>query len=272
MKKLFITTFVVLLSGLAGNCASTFFSPLQPAMQPQNGLNQFATTALGLPTKTSSVNSVKISQVERTLFGKTYASQNLASRLARIERAMFNTTYTSAPEVQRIDNIISNYNQINKYPNISSNDLSSLENQVFSQTFPQYSTQRRIERLEQQMLGAVQGGDMTSRYEMLRRAGRNYRPYNNDTLGDYTKKSILRSVANNIGSSLLGGTMTGYSPQIDPYSAYGNNMYGNNYNNYNNLYNSYQPGYGAYQGYRTNRGYSDRFKNYGTGSSVTILD
>ena len=47
--------------------------------------------------------------VERGIFGRIYASDNTKTRLSRIERRMFNRIYPSMAISQRMNNILTNY-------------------------------------------------------------------------------------------------------------------------------------------------------------------
>lgn len=175
------------------------------------------------------------------------------------------------------------------YPNIM-----KLERSLFGRTFAQNNTQNRIERLEEQLFGAVQNGDIKSRYEAIQLAANAVRQ--NNYYYSNTKNNSLRGLAANIGSALLGGSMTGFTPQINPfYNNYSyNNVYANpnryNYANpsmrayanpntmpYSNPYttNAYPSNYGISQGITTRGpGYSyyNGTSNVGTGMGVTILD
>lgn len=307
MKRALIVCFFLLVCQTSTKCAeNTFpiFPPLQPLqpLQPVQPVNSDAFNSNNLAqTPPSNVTSFPdpyaqklnpnyndITKIEQKLFGKTYSNQNISTRLSRIEKSLFSTTYSSSPDNQRIDNIISNFNQINKYPDISTTGLSRLESQIFNEKFPQSSAQRRIERLEEQLFGAVQSGDLDARYRTLQIAVKNAkRATNNSDSFDMNMGSGfssmntafsngfglprrgLRGLAANFGNPFWGGTMTGFTPPIMPFNNY-NNYSG--YNNYDN-YNGYSPGrYGSYRGVRTNHGYSDRFSDFGTGTGVTILD
>jgi hypothetical protein len=147
MRRLLILFLGLFLGCTCAQCATPMFPPLQPigGIGGDSAFRDFA----NLPA-TGSINPQvplnqtypDVAQIEQSLFGKTYTNQNISVRLSRIEKTIFTTTYPNANERQRIDNIISNFNQINKYPNISRNVLSRMENRVFSQTFTQNSPER----------------------------------------------------------------------------------------------------------------------------------
>lgn len=279
MKRALILALFLILSKSTGYCTSQMFPPLQPLGTAP--IQDYTNNITSLPdpfvqTKSlNTANSATLNQVEQTLFGRSYQNQNATLRLSRIEKNLFSTTYPNATNEQRIDNIISNFNQMNKYPNISTNSLSRLESKVLKQTFPNYSTQRRIERLEEEMLGTIQSGDLTSRYERLMLAAKNYNKnqYAQNIL--IPQQSGWKGLASTIGDSFWGGTMTGFTPPINPVS--GGYNYGGYNNGYQNSYSSpfssaYTPGSGMYRGVRTNHGYSDSFTDYGSSTGVTILD
>ena len=325
MKRALIVCLFWATSLNAGYCATTMFPPLQPlqplkpvqAAQPvgESGYYEdeetpctadpYVTSPFQAPQNkymaSSGTSYPKISEIERSLYGNNFTAQDILLRLARIEKSLFSTSYPKLTLAQRVDNIIMNFNQINALPNISKNSLSGMEAKILRKKYEQNTDENRIERLEEQIFGAVQSGELSSRFETLKTASKNYNQ--NQNLSQYAPAYNQNPVANgqrgwkgivgNLGSMLMGGgMMTGFTPSIDPFntsnSAYNNN--GNNYNSnggnggnglYSNGYNGGMNnfasmgspnGYGQYNGYRSNRGYSDSFNNYGAGSRVTILD
>jgi len=298
------------LNELSANSAP-FFPPLQPvdatSVPVENYSNNITSAADSFVTP-NNFNVTAVNRIEQSLFGRSFANQNVVSRLSRIEKSLFNTTYPSASTTQRLDNIISNFNQLNKYPNISRNTLSKIESKVFSQSFPQNSTERRVERLEQQVFGAVQSGDINQRYKNLMVASKAVNP--DAVINSYYPTPAsgprLRNVLGNFGNTMMGGNMTGFTPPIDSGSTYSTNNsppyntnagyntnpayntspgYNTNtgYNNtnmgYNSPFTSFGPGSGSgiYKGYGTSNGlggysYGESSNNYGTGTGVHILD
>lgn len=258
----------------AAYCETTIFPPLQPVNQT-NSIQDYGNSITSVPDPfvgNSTPNYSDVRRIEQSLFGRTYDGQNINMRLTRIEKSLFTTTYPTVPESQRIDNIISNFNQMNKYPNISQNALSRMESKVFGQNFPQNNQQRRIERLEQKIFGAVQSGDMNSRYEALKIAintyNKNLANSNYQTNYNTPPQKGWRGVANALGGNFMGGSMTGFTPPISPY-------YGNTMGSYGNPFAGL--GSGIYRGYGSNNGlggyrYMDQYSNYGSGTGVTILD
>lgn len=279
MKRIVLLLFLLITSQTVGNCAVTYFPPLMPANTPiqfQNYNNNI--TSLPDPfANQANLNYGAVLRVENALYGHTFANQNISVRLERIEQSLFNTTFKNATPAQRIDNIISNFNQLNKYPNISVNILSRLENKVFNRTYQQNSIERRIERLEQQVFGAAQSGDMDSRYEALVAAVKNYNAANATTgyIPNTVQPRGLRGIASALlNNAILGGTMTGFTPPLDPYNSTYPNSYMNPYNTYSNplMMNSYPSGYGTYQGLRSNHRMYDNFNTFNSGTGVHILD
>lgn len=269
MKRALVLCLFLLVNGTCVKAAATFFPPLRPAgeVNPVQDINSSITSAADPFAGNSDLNYSALNRIEQAMFGRVYAGLNITTRLSKIEKSLFNATYPSAPTNQRIDNIISNFNQINKYPNISRNGLSKLENKIFNQDFSQNSAQRRIERLEQQVFGAEQSGNLTTRYENLVVA---VKYYNTNPTNNYYPNSVassgLRGMMNNMGNSMIGGSMTGMTPPMGP-----------SYNGYNDPFSSLNPGGGIYRGYGVNNGlrgyrYQDDFENFGTGTGVKILD
>lgn len=279
MKRAVILCLFLIFGATAAKCDPTMFPALR-TLDRANTLRNYGSniTSLADPyANPPGANYYGISRIEQSMFGRAFENLDILTRLSRIEKNLFNTTYPNATKEQRIDNIISNFNQINKYPNISKSVLSGLEAKVFHQNYPQNGPERRIERLEQQVFGAVQSGDLNTRYENLRTAVANYNANKTAYYPTAIAPTGLRGILGNIGNSMMGGSMTGFTPPIDPYNNFSAGY--NNYNNYgynqpsNSYLNPYTTGgYGGYRGYRTNHGYSDAFQDFNTGTGVTILD
>ena len=119
-------------------------------------------------------------------------------------------------------------------------DINDLERYAMNKNFLRDSDRTRLERLEMQAFGAVQQGNMQTRYNNVREAILT-RPQQN------YRKSFLRSVGD-----YLSGQLTGYTPSTE------DSFFGNSSDiEYNSPFR---------KGYRTN--------NYGisSGSGVHILD
>ena len=124
-------------------------------------------------------------------------------------------------------------------------DINDLERYAMNKNFTHDSDRMRLERLEMQTFGAVQEGDMLTRYDnvkdaILARPKQNY------------KTTILRNI-----NDYFNGQLTGYTPALNP-SEYNNYNYGRSSNT------NFVTPYG--KRYHTN--------NYGVGNDagVRIID
>ena len=149
---------------------------------------------------------------------------------------------------------------------LSHGNLNALEKYALNKTYRKESDLARLERLENLAFGATQLGDLDSRYTNVEQAILSRPKYK-------TKNSMLGSIAN-----FLAGTPTGYTPAINSnfyppsmglpaglgFSNFGGNFYpapgymNQNFEQYSN---------GPFGG-----GWGISSQNYGTGSSVRILD
>lgn len=139
-------------------------------------------------------------------------------------------------------------------------DIRSLEEYSMNRSFGRESDLERIERLEMQAFGAIQQGDIVSRYENVRNA-----------ILSRPKQNYRTSLLRNIGT-YFNGQMTGYTPSLSsfgssnpfmtPMSGFTTTNYPSTYGN--NSITEYSGPFG--RGYRVN--------NFGTGSSagVRIID
>ena len=157
-------------------------------------------------------------------------------------------------------NIITNYpvynNQYyNSYrPRISPDDLAALErysmNKIYSREYPL----QRLERLENLVFGAVQRGDMQTRYKNVEAA-----ILSRPTSSLSNRRTALGNIAN-----YFAGQATGLSPSIYP------DNYSSNFYTYQspdiNTQRLDQFSNGMFGG-----GYRLRNQNYGRGGSVRIL-
>ena len=221
----------------------------------------------------------KITQLEFTLFKKTYERENIYNRLTRLENKLFRRNFNNMPLASRVDNILANIDPGIIY-NISSRELAKLESKVLGRTYMNDDTESRITRLEKEMLGAMQGGNLTERFNTIKTASKHYNSYpelaqsqsvypmpatygmNNNWSGTRVNRGVGGLLQNVLGA-IFGdfsttGTMSGFTPPIyDPYNPYG--AFTN-------------PGMGQQNYYMGNHGgYIDN-RNIGSGSSVRILD
>ena len=167
---------------------------------------------------------------------------------------------------------------MNSYTTVSNNELAQMEQRIFMKTYPYDDPQMRITRLEKEIFGAMQGGDLTQRVETLRSATKYYNAfppqlsnqstyYSNPYYEAFqTPKSNLSSILRNFGAIFAPSVVTGYSPNI----VYPNNVPYNNYNDFNS-FSPYSSPFGMQKNYSAPGFKYDSFKHYGQGSTVNIL-
>lgn len=146
-------------------------------------------------------------------------------------------------------------------PYLLNKDLNTLEKYALNKTYQRENSLQRLERLENLAFGATQYGDIQSRYQNVENAILSRPKYG-------TKNSILKNLA-----TYFSGQTTGFTPNLIPYSTF-NNLGGFSSNPYlftpNNGYRNNsleQYSNGIFGG-----GWGNSFNNYGTGSSIKILD
>lgn len=127
-------------------------------------------------------------------------------------------------------------------------DINDLERYAMNKNFTRDSDRVRLERLETLAFGAVQEGDIYTRYDNVRNAILS-RPKQN------YKTSVLRSI-----NDYFNGQMTGFTPSLSQSDSYGNNsgFFGKSYSS----------------GYSTPWSHGFRTSNYGTnsGTGVHLID
>lgn len=177
----------------------------------------------------------------------------------------------------------------------SEDDLAQIELRKYGQTFVNDSLSDRLIRLETDMFGMSQSGDIDSRINLINQMNGNS-SYSSIAVPEYNysygnKKGFFR----NLFDTFSTGTMTGFTPPMTGYSSnYGNYCQYNNYNrlnkpfenryysrNYNNHRHNFPhrpPRIGAHNPYNTYNPYGAREgqPTYGstnviTGSRVHIL-
>ena len=151
-------------------------------------------------------------------------------------------------------------------PYLSSNELSALEKYALNKTFKRESDLARLERLENLVFGATQSGDLGSRFANVEQGILSRPKYK-------TKNSALGNLA-----EIFTGRPTGYTPSITDnifipqmglpaglgFSNFGTNFYPSpGYMNQN---------FEQYSNGPFSQGWGMSNHNYGTGSSVRILD
>lgn len=278
MRKKFLITFVLLLTANFANPSFAYkvttFQPLQPAQpaQPATGFGDLS-NAQG-----AYESYPKITQIENILFNKGYDRENIYNRLGRIETRMFRRQFQNMPLASRMDNILSNIDEGQMY-GIASNDLSKMESKLFGQTFAGEDTNSRVTRLEKEMLGAMQNGNLKQRYEVVKSASRHYNAFPQQTArnsaftpNNYYNPSQRQSIVTRLLDTIAGGfnlgamngmssmgSMTGYTPPIyDQYSQYGQQYPGN--------------GAGMQDYYMGNNGGRYNNRNIGSGAGIRILN
>ena len=241
-------------------------APLQPAQnestvfQPETEQNSIAASY------SSAENYPKITALENTIFHKTYENQDIYARLKRLEKKLFRRTFDNMALSDRMDNILNNVDPAIVY-NINQKELAKIENKILGRSFEYESIDERITRLEKEMLGAMQGGNIKQRYEVVKSAARHYNafpaytaggtPQNNYTMyNNYRKprRNILSFIFDMMSTGFGAGAMTGYTPPV--FSPFDN----------------FQDASGIQDYYMGNRGGYYNNRNMGNGSTVKILD
>ena len=147
--------------------------------------------------------------------------------------------------------------------------ISRLENKFFNRTYSYDTPEERISRLEQQIFGASQSGDLKKRLSTLQKAGSrmncNTGTYYNPNY--YTPPIVAgsgwKSILHSFGNYMTGGVPTGITPQMDPaymdyFEAERNAMKFND---------------GGNSGYmRTNHGWHGYNTRRGSSTGVTLID
>lgn len=152
---------------------------------------------------------------------------------------------------------------INNYKYNINNGLNKLERKIFNKTYENDLLENRISRLEEQIMGTIQSGDLNSRYNILKKAVNSYSANSyNQVANPYCGVPIMtsgggwRGLAGSLGNFFSGnyqGYPTGLSPQImSPYI------------------NNYGPDYS--RGFYSNHGWTQNNIYRGSNTGVTILD
>ena len=216
-------------------------------------------------TTNNAENYPKITALENTIFRKTYEKQDIYTRLKRLEKKLFRRTFDNMALSDRMENILDNVDPAVVY-DINQRDLAKIETKILGRSFEGESTDERITRLEKEMLGAMQGGNLKQRYETVKSAARHYNafpaytastPQNNYTMyNNYRKprRNILSFLFDMMSTGFGAGQMTGYTPPV--FSPYDN----------------FQDSSGIQDYYMGNRGGYYNNRNMGNGSTVRILD
>ena len=273
MKKLFYTA--VILTLVSG--ATSIATPVRTVTTITPIPN------MGYGTNYGFDNYPKVSQMEQIVFGMTFQQEDIYNRLSRLESRIFNRTNQNLDLAQRMDIITSQVAPTSMY-NISPNELASIEAKLFNRTYVNDDPETRVIRIEKEMLGAIQPGDLNERYEVIAKAAKHYNAFPANTYVTQGLQQPYIAAANtgggkgllkNILSTLVGGALTGFTPPItDPYgycsSPYINAPYGTNTTGWSQgLFPGSGSGFNDYM--QSNNGYYNYNKNYGTGSGVNVL-
>lgn len=294
MRKIILLSTIAILtiSTIKADCFQ--ISPLQPLqpLQPMGALQPMGT--LGNSYNTMNNNNMsnyneypKVNQVEKVLFKRVYSNEDIYQRLSRIETKMYGRPNGGVSLAERLDQITQNIDPGLMY-NIPTQNLSNIEFRLFNRIYPNDSIENRIIRIEKEMLGAMQNGDLRERYETIADAAKHYNafPYvnNNGIAQGYQQPYVQTSTTggkgflHNLLSTVAGGALTGYTPPLynSPYgycsSPYMDSQYNNQYGNGFWGQNMIPNGAGFNDYVQSNRGYYNQNRNIGRGSSVTILN
>lgn len=134
------------------------------------------------------------------------------------------------------------------------NSLNALEKYALKKNYSRDNSITRLERLEDLAFGAVQTGDIATRYRNVENAILT-RPQNN------YRRSVIGNIAN-----FFNGQMTGFTPSISGMD-FDDNFFNNPYTSGYSNTRAEQYSNGIFGG-----GWGIMNQNYGGGSSVKILD
>lgn len=127
----------------------------------------------------SATSYPKITNLENKLYHKSFVNDDVYNRLSRIEGTLFSHTFKNEALIDRVDRISDKLDvgsgrsytssQSNDIATSSPlNDLKNMETRTFGSSYPKDNPIYRVERLERQVLGATQSGDLDSRIESLK--------------------------------------------------------------------------------------------------------
>ena len=173
----------------------------------------------------------------------------------------FNNRHYHRPPNRYYNNRRPYYRPNNFHPRRSSfSDLSALEQYTLNRNFTRESDLERLQRLEMQAFGAVQQGDINTRYDNVRNAILS-RPKNN------YRTSLIRNIGN-----FFGGQLTGFTPSFN--SSFDDDPFFSSNSSFTTTQFPSTFGSTSTTGYSSPFGKGYRVNNFGTGSStgVHILD
>lgn len=178
----------------------------------------------------------KITKLERIILHKTFENEDIESRLTRLEEKTFKKVFTGSDLAWRVENITNKIDKSELY-NIPSKELASIEKRILGRSFKKDDVELRLSRLEQQILGATQSGNIDERYQTILSASTHYTNFNNNLSNPITTFSGtgvsptggIKNAFRNVFHTITGvGSVTGYTPPISPYGF--NTPYGFNPN------------------------------------------
>ncbi len=210
-------------------------------------------------------NDLRLLEIEKNVLGKDYQKQDLNLRLNRLEKKLFKETYQKMNANERIDNLYASYN--NQRQSVTSAEVSMLEKSVWGRSYGNESLETRVSKLEEEILGAIQNGDLSKRISILKQAlsvsaqaqpygtcyGGYVPEYDPNIVNDFHDGAFSR-FKNNLGLIFGGGCPTGWSPQLGQMNQF-------------DFMND-----GDFDGYVGNTGYSYKNTKRGTGTGIRILD
>jgi hypothetical protein len=256
-KKILILSVLLVFANPAAAYKVTTFQPLQP-MQPLSSYNSASSGFESYP---------KITQVEAFLFKRGYEGENIYTRLDRIEQRIFRRRFPDMPLAGRVENILANIDEGLMY-GISLRELAQMETRIFGQTFPREDTDTRISRLEKEMLGAMQQGNLKQRYNTIKTAAKHYNAFpqqyaaeNMPSTYGGQKPNLLTKLLDGLAAGFGAGAMTGFTPSVyDQYDQFAS-------------YPQYIPGNGAgmQDYYAGNRGGYLNNRSIGSGAGVKVF-
>jgi len=120
----------------------------------------------------------RITKFEKELFNSAFENENIYNRLNRIEDRLFGNTYESLSLYDRVEQIANELDNKTTMPEVTGvtamnnaavplNKLSDIERKMLNRTFENDNLTTRVERLETQLFGAVQSGNIDDRISNL---------------------------------------------------------------------------------------------------------
>lgn len=251
----------------------------------QNTYGNFGTTNSQYTTKQnpSATDYPRITHAEGILFNKTYTQNDIYTRLTRLEKSLFGLAFTQEELYKRVDKIsaavskASNSNNLtnslnsNSYINasqISSADICEMEKRQFNRTYEKEDIITRLERLEANMFGAIQNGEIQPRIDQLKRVStKNYLAKfgfgSNSSNSTYNQNEFFNSSNNSTGM------LSGIGGKLKPFV---NKIFGLGYTNSNPSFNDPFFNNSSNLSGPTSYQYNNNATNYNTGVGVRILD